>query len=246
MTINKERIKNQRIGTIVDNISGFKMECIEYRNSMDVDVRFLESGKIVQNVQWNNFVRGKVKDGYVDSSYKKEYGTWCGILTRCLDSQYKEQKPTYRDVLCCDEWLLFENFYEWLHSQPNFDKWKDLKWSAIDKDILIKGNKVYSPETCCLVPVNVNNLFVKHDALRGECPIGVFVEGDKYVAQCTNSIIGKSIRIGLYDSAIEAFEAYKKYKENLIKEIADIEYKNGTITKKCRDAMYSYIVEIDD
>lgn len=86
MTTNKEIIKNQRVGTTVDNISGFKMECIEYRNSMDIDVRFLESGKIVRNVQWNNFVRGKVKDGYVGSLYKKEYGTWCGMLTRCFDS----------------------------------------------------------------------------------------------------------------------------------------------------------------
>lgn len=121
-----------------------------------------------------------------------------------------------------------------------------MKWSAIDKDILIKGNKIYSPETCCLVPVNVNNLFVKHDSLRGDYPIGVFLENDKYVAKCTNSIVGKSIRIGLYDTVEEAFNAYKKYKENLIKEIADIEYNNGTITKKCRDAMYLYKVEIND
>lgn len=54
------------------------------------------------------------------------------------------------------------------------------------------------------------------------------------------------VRIGSYNTMSEAFSAYKEYKENLIKEIADIEYKNGTITKKCRDAMYEYIVEIND
>lgn len=214
MSTNKERIKSQRIGTRVNNISGFEMECIEYRNSMDIDVKFLISGKIVKNVQWNNFVRGKVKDGYVNNchNYDKTYGMWSNMIKRCFDLQYKQQKPTYKDATCCKEWLLYENFYEWLCSQENFEKWKNLKWSAIDKDIFQKGNKLYSPETCFLVPVNVNNLFVKHDKLRGEYPIGVSKNGNKYEASCTNSLENKVVFIGIYDTAEKAFFAYKKYK----------------------------------
>lgn len=54
------------------------------------------------------------------------------------------------------------------------------------------------------------------------------------------------VTIGIYTTVEEAFEAYKKYKEKLIKEIADIEYKKGTITKECKNAMYRYTVEIND
>lgn len=259
MPSNKEKIKAQRIGTKTNNISGFEMECIEYRNSMDIDVKFTISGKIVKNVQWNNFIRGKVKDGYANSkyynyicshgnncNYDKVYYMWLNMIKRCFDLKYKNEKPTYKNVTCCDEWLTYENFYDWVISQENFKTWKTLKWSAIDKDIIKKNNKLYSPDTCLLVPVNVNNLFVKHDALRGNHPIGVsFIDG-KYVASCTNSIKNMRVIIGTYDTEEEAFQAYKEYKEKFIKEIADIEYGKGTITKKCRDAMYLYKVEISD
>lgn len=241
--------KTKRIGTIVENISGFKMKCIDYRNSMDIDVEFLDGGYIVKNVQWNNFIRGKVKNNYCCiGHYKeaKEYNSWYQMLRRCFDEQIKENKPTYKDVTCCEEWLQYENFYQWLISQENYEKWRTLKWSAVDKDILNKGNKFYSPENCLLVPVNVNNLFVKHDALRGEYPIGVSLINGKYIAKCTNPIKNATVTIGVYNTPEEAFKAYKEYKENLIKEIADIEFANQTITKKCRDAMYAYKVEFDD
>lgn len=254
----KDKTKKERIGIIVENITGHKMKCIEYRNSMDIDVMFLDSGYIVKNVQWNNFIRGKVKNKHYTnissfnsgihsiSTNSKEYRTWYQMLKRCFDSKYKEEKPTYKNATCCDEWLSFENFYNWLKSQKNYNIWKDLKWSAIDKDIIKKNNKLYSPDTCFLVPVNVNNLFVKHDALRGNYPIGVsFIDG-KYMASCTNSIKNTRVIIGTYDTEEEAFQSYKEYKEKFIKEIADIEYSKGTITKKCRDAMYLYKVEISD
>lgn len=247
---NKETIRNQRIGTIINNISGLRMKCLDYRNSMDIDVEFLESGNIVKNIQWNNFIRGKVKDKCVDECYiptdSKEHRTWYQMLRRCCNAQVKEDKPTYKDASCCKEWLSYMNFCQWLCSQENYEIWKTLKWSAIDKDILIKGNKIYSPETCCLVPVNVNNLFVKHDSLRGEYPIGVSEVNGKYIASCTNHNENRIVKIGIYDTPTEAFESYKNYKENLIKKTADIEYRNGTITKKCRDAMFLYKVEFND
>lgn len=254
MKISKEKGKCQRIGTIVENISGFKMKCVDYRNSIDIDVEFLESGYIAKNIQWNNFIRGKVKDKHINIEnnnkkkyvFDKEYHTWYQMLRRCFNAKIKEDKPTYKDATCCEEWLSFENFYEWICSQENYRQWKNLKWSAIDKDILIKGNKIYSPENCLLVPVNVNNLFVKHDALRGDYPIGVCLINNKYAANCTNPIGNKVVRIGLYDTIEEAFNAYKEYKETIIKEVADIEHNKGTITSRCRDAMYAYKVEISD
>ena len=242
--------KAERIGVVIKNISGLQMKCIEYYNSSNISVEF-ENGYVVHNVQWGNFIRGRVKDKSItttkDGKLSKEYYTWIHMLDRCCNEKIKKQKPTYKDCICCDEWLSYENFYEWLHGQENFDIWSKLSWSAIDKDILVKGNKIYSPETCCLVPINVNSLFVKQDINRGDLPIGVFMRNGKYNAYCANPLLNKkAMLIGSYDNKEDAFLCYKHYKENLIKQIADIEYNNQTITKECRDAMYVYKVEIDD
>ena len=177
----------------------------------------------------------------------KEYKTWVDMLKRCFDSVYKEKHPTYINVTCCEEWLLFENFYEWLHSQENFNKWyKNDKW-ALDKDIFIKENKIYSPETCCLVPQNVNSLFTKSNAIRGDFPIGVIRKGDKYIAQCENPINNKRGYVGSYLTPEDAFySGYKPHKEGLVKQIAAIEYAKGNITKECYEAMIDYEVEIRD
>ena len=169
------------------------------------------------------------------------------MLTRCFDEKFKIKNPTYKDVTCCDEWLLYENFYEWLHSQENFEKWLEGKGWALDKDILVKNNKIYSPETCCLVPHNVNCVFLKRDKYRSDLPIGVDKVQNKFVAYCSNSIIKKTKEhLGTYPTIEEAFYSYKRYKEKLIRQIAYIEYSKNNITKDCYKAMMNYRVEITD
>ena len=163
-----------------------------------------------------------------------------------MTKKYKEKEPAYKDVTCCGEWLLFENFYEWLHKQDNFDKCINDEDYAIDKDILFKGNKIYSPETCCLVPRKVNSLFIKRARDRGSFPIGVTKHKDKYRTRCDNPLLSIREHIGLFITPELAFEAYKKYKERIIKQVAQLEYDNGNITKECYDAMMKYEVEIDD
>ena len=178
----------------------------------------------------------------------KDYEAWCNVLQRCFDKKIKEKKKylTYQDVTCCTEWLLFDNFYEWIHSQDNYDKWLNGDKWAIDKDILIKGNKTYGSETCCLVPHNVNGLFLKSNATRGDLPIGVSIHGNGFQARCHNPIVNKEEYLGSYSTPSYAFLAYKKYKENLIKQIAQTEYNKGNITEECYNAMMNYQVEITD
>lgn len=173
----------------------------------------------------------------------REYALWSFILYRC----YQDKRAlSYKDVIVCDEWLYYENFYEWLHSQENFDKWisSERKSWDIDKDILVKGNKIYSPETCCLVPKRVNELFIKRTDYRGNLPIGVIWSKNKFIAQCHNN--NQQIYLGSYNTDKEAFMAYKECKEAIIKQIAQEEYNKGNITKKCYEAMISYQVEITD
>ena len=126
------------------------------------------------------------------------------MLQRCFSTSYKEKRTAYQQVTCCDEWLYYENFYEWLHSQPNFEKWyKGSRW-AVDKDILFKGNKTYSPETCCLIPQNVNCLFLKREAERGDYPIGVSYRKDGFLASCHNPFTDSREELG-YHSTPEKF-----------------------------------------
>ena len=154
--------------------------------------------------------------------------------------------PTYKDAICCTKWLLYENFCDWLHSQSNFDKWKNGERWAIDKDIILKGNKIYSPETCCLVPHNVNMLFIKNDIDRSNLPIGVKRNGNGFQAFCNNPYTNKQESLGTYSTPEQAFQAYKIYKENIIKQVAQIEFENGNITEECYNAMMIYEVDITD
>jgi hypothetical protein len=116
---------------------------------------------------------------------------------------------------------------------------------CLDKDILIKGNKVYSPETCIFIPSEINTLFVKNDVNRGEFPIGVTFnkENNNYLSHCNNGH-RKIIHLGTFNNIEDAFKVYKEYKEKIIKQIAE-EYKSK-IPEKIYNAMINYDVEITD
>ena len=119
---------------------------------------------------------------------------------------------------------------------------------CLDKDILIKGNKIYSPNTCIFVPKRINTLFIKCDKARGNLPIGVSKREENkyknsYRAKCRN-IYGKRITSKTYKNPIECFYEYKKIKEQTIKDAADL-YKDK-IPNKLYDAMYNWKVEVND
>lgn len=255
--------KNNRLNEEKLNNQGCLMKIIEYNGFNNIVVEFQDKylGKV--RTIYTHFLSGEVKNPYhssvcgvgmIGGKYKtkgnngtfKEYTTWMNMLKRSFDQNYKEKFPTYRNVTCCDEWLLYENFYEWLHNQENFDKWLSGDRWALDKDILKKGNNVYSPENCCLVPNKVNSLFLKRNADRGNLPIGVRKNGKGFSASCGNPITNKVERLGTYKTKEQSFLIYKNRKEEIIKQIANIEYDKGDITKQCYEAMMNYVVEITD
>lgn len=257
-----KRKTENRLGEENVNHQGCLMKVIEYNRVDDIIVEFQDEYKGRVHTQYQSFIRGNVKNPYypmvlgigmlgnkypskIDNMETKEYQAWKGMIYRCYDKKTKSRNIAYQDATCCKEWLCFENFYEWLHSQENFDKWDDDKWT-IDKDILIKGNKIYSPETCCLVPNNVNALFISKRNYRGDLPIGVKRSHKSYIARCSNPITGNREYLGSYSTPYYAFIAYKKYKEELIKQISQTEYDKGNITEKCYNAMMKYQVEITD
>lgn len=245
------------------NNQGSLMKIVEYIGNNNIVVEFQDKYKFRVNSIYGNFKKGSIKNPFYPSVYgigitgnkyprsinckmTKEYDTWIHILQRCFDNKLKEKQPSYKDKECCEEWLYYPNFYEWLHSQSNFDKWYIGKRWAVDKDILVKGNKIYSPETCCLVPQNANCLFLKREAKRGKYPIGVRCKENSFIAVCHNPLTDKNEELGCYSTPENAFQAYKKRKEDLIKQVAEIEYSKENITKQCYEAMINYEVEITD
>ena len=239
------------------------MRIVEYIDNRNIIVEFQDEHKARVKTSYGNFKRGIVRNPYSPTIYgvgivgnkypivedgkiTKEYSVWTNVLGRCFDSLVKKKQPTYINITCCQEWLYYENFYEWLHKQENYDKWRNGNGWGVDKDIFIKRNKVYSPEMCFLVPQNVNCLFLKREAERGDYPIGVRYKDKGCLAVCRNPFLDKAVELGYYSTPEKAFEAYKIYKEDIIKQVAQIEYDKGNITKKCYEAMMCYEVEIDD
>jgi len=254
-----KKIKIERHGKINKNNQGILMKILDYKDSLHVVIEFQDETHYITTTTWQHFITGSIENPYIPTIYgvgifgdkypsnTKEYYTWTGVLERSFSLKYKEEHPTYKEVTCCKEWLYYPNFYEWLHSQENFEQWYNLDKSAIDKDILFKGNKLYSPDNCCLVPQNVNALFIKRETCRGDLPIGVgyHKRDNVYEVHC-NDGNGMSKHLGRSKSSEEGFNIYKDYKENLIKQVAQEEYGRGNITKKCFDAMMKYEVEIND
>lgn len=239
------------------------MRIVEDNGSSDIVIEFQDEYKYRKRTIYANFQSGSIKNPYAPSVFDvgiignkypvwengkptKEYSIWATMLKRCFYKKLKDKQPTYKGVTCCNEWLLFENFYEWLHNQENFWQWKSNKRYALDKDIIVKNNKIYSPKTCCLVPQNVNCLFLKREIDRGDLPIGVRKNGKLFSASCHNPFTNKTEKLGTYQTIDDAFQSYKRYKEYLIKQVAEIEYSKGNITKECYNAMINYRVEITD
>lgn len=160
---------------------------------------------------------GKGYIGVGDYSYskdKKSYDVWCGMFIRCYSEAYQKNQPTYVKCSVSSVWYDFQTFTKWFYEHH-------FKGSYLDKDILKQGNTVYGPDNCLFVTRKVNNLILNNKARRGKCRLGVSVCGmtGKYKAEYTNSE-GKSEYLGLFDTDIEAHEAYKKAKYTLIKKVA--------------------------
>ncbi|MBR5596377.1 MAG: hypothetical protein IKW30_03105 [Lachnospiraceae bacterium] len=161
---------------------------------------------------------------------------WHNMITRCYSDACHKKQPTYIGCTVCEEWLNYANYKKWCEENYYY---LDDEIVEVDKDILVKGNTIYSPETCVFAPKSINSLFVNNKASRGDCPIGVFkTQQGKYRVCLQQKTIGN------YDNIVEAFEVYKENKERLIKEIAD-KYRNK-IPEKLYNAMVNWVVEYDD
>ena len=268
------RNKIDRTGETNISNEGCVMKIVEYNNRNDIIIQFEDEHKYWLHTSYKHFKNGECKNPFFPSVYGHgylgvdknsnvpkayeskdgkyvttwEYRKWQGMLQRCFDNKCKEKYPTYKDVTCCDRWLCFANFLEDFEILKQEFNWSENETLSLDKDILNKGNKIYSLENCVLVPDWINKLFTKRDAKRGNCPIGVCYnkKSKKYQAQC--NINGEYVNLGYYNTIEQAFNAYKQAKEQEIKRIANECVSKGYITQDSRlyNAMINYQVKIND
>ena len=252
------------VGKVYPTTKSGDIEIIEYINANKVLVKFVNTGeeKLVRMKEvrkGNVFDRqlpirkgvGIIGDGAyktkIDGEYTKEFSLWKDMIDRCDIKQTKY--PAYVNVTVCESWFKFQNFAEWCNNQKGFMV-KDEKGNMfdLDKDILVKGNKVYSPETCCFVPREINATLTLRRNFRGGLPIGVskfYVKSTGKTRYEGNISIDKRITsLGSYDSPQEAFQAYKEAKESRVKFLADkwISF----ITQECYNALYNWEINIDE
>lgn len=235
------------------------MTIIRYKNVHDIDVAF-EDGIIEGHTRYRYFKNGSIVNynipSYLGVGYRgygkyktrknniktEEYVKWGSMLTRCYSKKLK-QRENYIDCYVCDEWLNFQNFAEWYNNHLYYIP--DVDTLDLDKDIKIKGNKVYSPETCLLIPKRLNSIVLNRHNDRGNECIGVSFsyKTGKYIASC-NMLNSKQRYLGSYSTEKEAFNIYKKVKEHEIMVALDM-YKKY-LPDYIYNAILNYKIEMED
>lgn len=237
-----------KIGDIFETNKGGSITVIRYTNTKNITVKFNDNYGHNVNTRKDTILAGSIINPYFPSfngygyigvgkyitecngRKTKEYTIWFSMIRRCYDKNFHIKNPTYKDCSVCDEWLNFQNFSKWYTEHEYYDTNYQL-----DKDILYSGNKMYSPETCVLIPSQINSLFNDCGTRRGLLPIGVAIKDNRYTTSI--SFDGKSKRLGYFDTIEEASNAYNKAKLKNVKRVA-LKYKDTIEYKVYETLMY--------
>jgi len=146
------------------------------------------------------------------------YNIWKHVLARCGSGVFLKSNPTYEGCYICGDWVYFMTFRSWMMTQ-------DWEGKELDKDILVEGNKIYSPDTCRFVNAKLNTFLTDRNASRGEWPIGVYYNNHKgkFVAQCQNPFTSKNDHLGYFTCPEAAHGAWLKRKHELACQWADLQ-----------------------
>lgn len=140
-----------------------------------------------------------------------EYKVWRDLLARCYHPKVQKKTPSYVGCSVSESFKSYSYFYEWCQSQIGFGR----ENYHLDKDLLLKGNKVYSEAACVFLPRELNVLLTSRKAERGELPIGVSTAANKFRVRCCRKPLPSFV--GIFDTPELAFQAYKQAKETYIK-----------------------------
>ena len=138
--------------------------------------------------------------------------TWKNMLYRVY---VQGLKPTscYYGCSVADEWFTFSKFKAWMETQ-------DWEGKQLDKDLMVWGNKVYSPETCIFVSQDLNNN-LKYTTMPRKYPRGISKRCQRYAASI--SISNKMEWLGTFDSVQQAYEVVQNRRVELVEDLLDSE-----------------------
>ena len=229
---------------------------VKYVNNNIVHVKFLDTG--YETITRARQIRkGAVKDtslpsvlgkGVVGnlfptksgSKLTKEYLLWTNMLKRCYSENFHLKHVSYVGCTVSENFMQYTYFYEWCNSQIGFG----VEGFQLDKDILSKGNKIYSEDTCVFVPNEINCLTINTESKRGIYPVGVSYNENTRNYSTYMSAYSKLKYLGRYNTPEQAFLAYKIAKESYIKEVA--EKWRDKIDPRVYDALMKWEINIDD
>lgn len=237
--------KDMQHGCIHKTNSHGKVKVISHKPPGMVLVEFIDSGwsRLCDVVDLRN---GKTKDlmrptvqgvGFIgdgiystrDGRHKtKQYMTWNGMITRCYSDSWHKKKPSYSECETCEEWQNFQNFAAWYDDNyPN-----DGLHYELDKDLLVMGNKIYSPETCLFIPRKINSFLNS-----GSSNMTIFLPGARprnslFNSTCGNPITGKREYLGQFETEIEAHLAWAARKKEIAAMLANSDIQMCDRTRK--------------
>ena len=251
-------MSNKYLNKTYTNKQGLNYKIVHYNTYYDITILF-DSGYI-KSATMKEVKRNAIKDKLspsvygvgivgiryntkVDGKHTTEYGTWKNMLRRCYSEKGRHKFQSYDDCTVSENFKKYSYFYEWVNKQVGFNTVDDMgNIFQLDKDLLSKGNKIYSETTCVFLPLEINIALAIKDSKHKKFHVGVRKNRNKYeVTCCINS---KSTYLGLFKTEIEAFNAYKEAKENYLKELAN-KWKDK-IDPRAYNALMNYQVEITD
>lgn len=150
------------------------------------------------------------------------YSKWRNMIKRCYDKKTQDRFPSYIGCEVSKKWSRFSAFKRWFlwyveHYSLDKSKQKDL---CLDKDIINKGNKTYSPESCALVDHVTNNFSLSGGSKRASSDMRVSFRKDtlKYSVSIKSPITGRHQSLGCYKTKSEALRVsrIKKFEFGVI------------------------------
>jgi hypothetical protein len=130
--------------------------------------------------------------------------------SRCIVGGYKQKvQQTYIGCYTSENFKDFQFFTNWHMSQIGFG----LDTYELDKDFIVLGNKLYSEDTCVLIPSALNTFFGDARKIRGTYPQGVVWHPQRHKFQAQIKINNKNTYLGIFKTVEEASAAYKTAKE---------------------------------
>ena len=250
-----QEIREQLEGKIFVTNEGYDIKVIKYINHTNIIIEFLDEYHFTTSVRINKLKDGGISNPYHRSvlgvgylgvgkhkcwengKHTKKYDCWIRMVSRCYDDKLKETRLDYLKNSMCEEWLNFQNFGDLYDDNYYTIEGETMN---LDKDILVKGNSLYSPSTCCFVPNKINNAFKGHTTKNKTLPVGVRYDKKKnnYFSFTMDYEKNYQRVYGHFTTPEEAHEDYIIHKRENIIWLAN-KYKE-LIPEKVYNAMVNY------